>query len=279
MLKSLLIGMDGSDDGRPVLELGLRWAKRFDALAVGIAVVDEPGILTSEAVLFTGGHHWHTTDTAAPRLSHSRHRAEETLEQFARRCGEAGVTWRTLEGVGSPYVQILMEAQYFDLILLGLETHFDYGHEGEPDETLSKVLRDSPRPVVAVPKAPGGDESVVVAYDGSLQASRTLYAFEASGLGRSQEIHVVSVAPDTRDAAVTANRAVGFLRLHGIEATSEPVGSPSPAAELILGKVRDFKAGLLVMGAYGQPALREFFLGSVTRSVLKATPVPVFCYH
>ena len=38
MLKSLLIGLDGSDDSRPVLELGLRWAKRFDALAVGIAL-------------------------------------------------------------------------------------------------------------------------------------------------------------------------------------------------------------------------------------------------
>ncbi len=279
MLKSLLIGLDGSDDSRPVLELGLRWAKRFDALAVGIAVVDEPGILTSAAVRFAGGHHWHTADAAAPRLSHSRHRVKQTLEQFVRRCGDASVTCRTLEDVGSPYIQILMEAQRFDLVLLGLETHFDYGHEGKPDETLSKVLRDSSRPVVAVPKALGGDESVVVAYDGSLQASRTLYAFESSGLGRSQNVHVVSVALDTRDAAAIADRAVGFLRLHEIEATSEPVGSPSPVAELILDKARDFKAGLLVMGAYGQPVLREFFLGSVTRSVLKESTVPVFCYH
>ena len=146
MLKSLLIGLDGSDDSRPVLELGLRWAKRFDALAVGIAVVDEPGILTSEAVLFAGGHHWHTADAAAPRLSHSRHRVEQMLEQFVRRCGEAGVTCRTLEDVGSPYVQILMEAQCFDLVLLGQETHFDYGHEGKPDETLGKVLQGQPPP-------------------------------------------------------------------------------------------------------------------------------------
>ena len=106
----------------------------------------------------------------------------------------------------------------------------------KPDETLSKVLRDSSRPVVAVPKVLGGDESVVVAYDGSLQASRTLYAFESSGLGRSQKVHVVSVAPDSRDAAATADRAVGFLRLHGIEATSEPVGSPLLVAELILAR-------------------------------------------
>jgi nucleotide-binding universal stress UspA family protein len=38
-------------------------------------------------------------------------------------------------------------------------------------------------------------------------------------------------------------------------------------------------AALLVMGAYGQPVWREFFLGSVTRSMLKDTRVPLFVYH
>ena len=52
-----------------------------------------------------------------------------------------------------------------------------------------------------------------------------------------------------------------------------------PPAEVILGKIRYLEASLLVMGAYGQPVLREFFLGSVTRTVLKESPVPVFCSH
>ena len=52
-----------------------------------------------------------------------------------------------------------------------------------------------------------------------------------------------------------------------------------PPAEVILEQVRRLKAGLLVMGAYGQPALREFFLGSVTRKVLEESPVPLFLYH
>jgi nucleotide-binding universal stress UspA family protein len=69
------------------------------------------------------------------------------------------------------------------------------------------------------------------------------------------------------------------LRLHEIEAISHPMETTAPTAEVILGKVREFDAGLLVMGAYGQPVLREFFLGSVTRTVLKASTVPVFCYH
>jgi nucleotide-binding universal stress UspA family protein len=33
------------------------------------------------------------------------------------------------------------------------------------------------------------------------------------------------------------------------------------------------------MGAYGQPRIREFFLGSVTQTLLKESPVPLFLYH
>ena len=147
-----------------------------------------------------------------PLLSNSCHKIAQVLQQFARRCDEARVACRIVEDVGTPFVQILREAQCHDLILLGQRTHFSYGCEGCADETLGKVLQDSPRPVVAVPKTLGGGESVVVAYDGSLQAARALYAFEASGLDCSQTVHVVSIASDSKDAARHADRAVEFLR-------------------------------------------------------------------
>ncbi|WP_406695853.1 universal stress protein [Singulisphaera sp. Ch08] len=278
MLKSVLIGLDGSDDSRSVMELGLRWAKRFDALAVGLGVVDEPGLFASGASLFGGPHYWRTTPPTTLAYG-ERRKVSEILEDFVRCCGEAGVESRTLEDVGSPFVQILMESQRYDLVLLGQQTHFDYGSQGEPDETLSKVLQDSPRPVVAVPRTLGAGESIVVAYDGSLQAARALYAFEASGLAASQKVHVVAVSQDPKDAARHADLAVDFLCLHGVEATSHPVATHLPIAEVILDQVRGFDAELLVMGAYGQPVVREFFLGSVTRTVLKASLVPVFCYH
>jgi nucleotide-binding universal stress UspA family protein len=279
MLKSLLIGLDGSDDGRSVVELGLRWAKRFDALAVGLAVVDEPGIRTSSAVIFEGGHHWHTSDPAPLLLSDSRRRVEQILQQFARRCDQAGVRSTVIEEVGTPFVRILMEAQRHDLILLGRRTHFDYGREGEPDATLGKVLQDSPRPLVTVPASLGAGEAIVVAYDGSLQAARTLPAFVASGLGDGRAVHVVSVASEYGEATRHTDHAIDFLRLHGIDATPHPWATAVATADVILRKVSDLETGLLVMGAYGQPRLREFFLGSVTRAMLKDSPVPIFCYH
>ncbi|MHC5544543.1 universal stress protein, partial [Singulisphaera rosea] len=95
--------------------------------------------------------------------------------------------------------------------------------------------------------------------------------------GLSRKVHLVSVAEGQRDAARQARRAAGFLSLHDIDATVHPVGTTVPPAEVILEKSREFEAGLLVMGAFGQSALREFFLGSVTQAVLRKSPVPVFC--
>ena len=38
-------------------------------------------------------------------------------------------------------------------------------------------------------------------------------------------------------------------------------------------------ASLIVMGAFGQPRLREFLLGSATCTALKNSPIPLFLYH
>jgi nucleotide-binding universal stress UspA family protein len=53
----------------------------------------------------------------------------------------------------------------------------------------------------------------------------------------------------------------------------------SQVDETILAQARQLNAGLVVMGAYGQPTIREFFLGSVTRSLLQSSPLPLFLYH
>ncbi|WP_422926289.1 universal stress protein [Singulisphaera sp. PoT] len=279
MLKSILLGLDGSEVSDSVEELGLQLARRFDALLVGMGVVDEPGLRLSEMRVFQSRRDWHGVDPMPLYLSGTSQHVKDILERFVLRCKEVGVSCKTLEGIGTPFVQILKEAQRFDLILLGQETHFEYEHETNPDVTIGKVLRDSPRPVMSVPKSPRGGEAIVLAYDGSLQASRALYAFEASGLGRSRKVHVLSVEEKRPLAEAHVDRAMEFLKHHEIEAVPHALESSIPPAEVILNKVDHYDAGLIVMGVYGQPIVREFVLGSVTGTVLKGSPVPVFCYQ
>jgi nucleotide-binding universal stress UspA family protein len=55
--------------------------------------------------------------------------------------------------------------------------------------------------------------------------------------------------------------------------------SSAPPAVVVLDQALGLGAGLLVMGAYGQPVLREFFLGSATRSLLAECSIPMFLFH
>ncbi len=276
MLRTILVGLDGSEHGESALGRAIRWAERLDAMVIGMGCVDEPGLHDPVEYLVGKGYF---EGINASLLSDMRRRVDEVHSRAALRCAEAGVAFKALEDVGTPYVQILMEAQRFDLIMLGRETHFRFGSEQVPDVTLSNVLADSPRPLVAVPDDPDDGESVVVAYDGSLQAARALYAFEASGLGQGREVHVVSLADDQKDAARRADRAVEFLKSHKLNALPYPLGSARPPADVLLEMIRLFDPGLLVMGAYGKPVLRDFFLGSTTRTMLEKSTVPLFLYH
>jgi nucleotide-binding universal stress UspA family protein len=277
MLKSILIGLDGSAYSTAAVELGIQWARQFDALLVGLGVIDEPTIRGPEPVPLGGVYYKRHRDDV--RMHEAQVKVEQFLERFTMRCAEAGVPSKLLEDVGLPWEQILVEAQRYDLIFLGQHTYFHFETQQSPCETLHKVLKNSPRPVVTTPEKLTDGSAILIAYDGSLQAARALHAFQASGLHDRQEVHIISVAEEHAEAARHADRAAEFLRFHEVRAEVHPLASLAPPAEVILEQVRQREAGLLVMGAYGQPTLREFFLGSVTKTLLKETTIPLFLYH
>jgi nucleotide-binding universal stress UspA family protein len=276
MLRSILLGLDGSADNRGAVELGIRWARQFDAMLVGLAVIDEPTIRQSGPVPLGGGVYKDKRDNAL--VADARRNAEQLLGGFSVRCAEAGVSCKVLEDVGLPAERICLEAQRYDLILLGKQTHFHAETQEDADETLTTVLQTSPRPVVAVPEKLGTGTSIMIAYDGSLQAARTLQAFAALQLGRENEVHVVAVDSDHAEAVRRADRAIDFLDRHGVKAKRHAVAASDPAP-VLLEHAKRLDAGLLVMGAYGQTAIREFFFGSVTQTMLKETNCPLFLYH
>jgi nucleotide-binding universal stress UspA family protein len=284
VLRSILIGLDTPEHVGAFAELGIRWAKRFGAALAGLAIVDETGIRAIEPLGSIGGKagvnpvYYMGYEN---RMDEHRLRAAGLLADFAARCGQAGVAHEEVTGIGAPHEVIAREAGARDLILLPLRSHFQFtAREDEPDDGLLKrVLKDTPRPVVVVPESATPEGPVVIAYDGSLQADRALLAFEATGLGKPGPVHVVGVDADPAEATRRAERGRHFLELHGIRAASHAVQSAAPPAVVILEEARRLGAGLLVMGAYGQPVLREFFLGSATRSLLAECPIPMFLFH
>lgn len=277
MLKGILVGLDGSPFSDSAVSLGLRWAKACGAVLTGQAVIDRPGITSPEAVPAGSGFIRMFGDDK--KVAEARLVCERYLERFASRCAEAGVNSKSVLEVGEPAGAILAQAQRHDLILLGLETRFRAMPGGGPCETLDKVLHSPPRPVVAVPAELGTGTTAVIGYDGSLQAARTLAAYMSTGLATSYQNVVVTINEDYEEAAGVIEAAVAYFGLHGVAVKARPVETRLDPAAVLLDHAGQFQAGLVVMGAFGHSALREFFFGSTTRGVLRESTVPVMLYH
>ncbi len=277
MLRSVLVGVDGSAYSTAAVELGIQWAQRSGAVLVGLGVIDVPTICKPEPVPLGGSAYKAHRD--ASLLADASRKVGQFLEHCAQRCAEVDVACQILQDIGLPTEQILLEAQRYDLIMLGQHTFFHFETQEQPDETLHTVLKQSPRPVVAVPATLPEGRAVVVAYDGSLHAARALQMFQAVELDEVQEVHVVCVDSHQEQADLCVARAVAFLQGHHMVAQAHALATSASPAEVLLEYVHQVQARLLVMGAYGHSSLREFFCGSVTRTMLRESPVPLFLYH
>jgi nucleotide-binding universal stress UspA family protein len=181
-----------------------------------------------------------------------------------------------VEDIGAPHEQIVSEASGCDVVVLGRETHFQFETQDRPDATLGKVLRESPRPVVVVPREPAPGNGVLVAYGSGREVARTLQTFVLLGLAGEEPVCLLAVDRDVGRAETRLVPASRFLTAHGVRMELQPVASRAAPAGLILNEVQRRRPRLVVMGAHGHHAVRDLFLTSVTRAVLRDAPVPVF---
>ncbi len=274
MIRRALVAMDGSAHGMSAATLALEWASRFGAELVGLGILDKPSITKPEPVSFGGTAFKRQRDDI--RLADAHRRVLELLGEFQRRCEAAGVRYTVVEDIGAPHEQIVSEAFGCDVVVLGRETHFQFETQDRPDPTGSKVLRESPRPVVVVPREPAAGQGVLVAYGSGREVARTLQTFALLGVAADEPVHLLGIDHDRARAEARLELAGRFLVAHGVPAVPEPVVSREAPAEIILDHIRRQRPRLVVMGAHGHHPVRDLFLTSVTRAVLKETLVPVF---
>lgn len=274
MLRSALVALDGSVYSKTAMALAIDWARRYGARLLGLGVLDAPAIRGAEPVPLGAGAYKQARDEA--RLADAHRRVVDFLADFLAQSKAAGIPVEVLEDIGDPAERILREAHRCDLVILARETHFHFETQEQPDDTLARVLRGSPRPVVTVPRELPEGQGVVVAYGGGREAARTLQTFQLLGLAAGEAIEVVSVHRDGAEAEALAHLAGAYLTAHGAPHRLRAIASDAPPADVILEETRRAHPRLLVMGAHGHHPLRDLFGTSITRAVLRACPVPAF---
>jgi nucleotide-binding universal stress UspA family protein len=188
---------------------------------------------------------------------------------------ELATEWQMVDG----YVdsELAMQARRADLVVVG-----QAGPEptATPSDLPETVALTTGRPVFVVPfigaKPPG--KVVVLCWNASREAARAA-ADALSFLKAAQKVIVLVVSPMASIEGHGAD-AAAWLARHGVKVTVQwDVAPDADVGGVILSRVADQGADLIVMGIYGHSRMREMVLGGASRTLLVSMTVPVFMSH
>jgi nucleotide-binding universal stress UspA family protein len=214
---------------------------------------------------------------------------DEERVHTARRCfdivvgSEPGpqVSWSCARqgGLVNAFVQ---QALHADLLVLGQRDPDDPQALDLPPDFVPSVVIDSGKPALVVPYVADVRRfsTVAIAWKPTREAARAVCGAMPL-LQRAQKVVVLAWGDKVERANGACLDLPGYLHKHGVEAELHYQGPDEPPrlGELLLSRVCDFAADLLVMGCYGHSRAREWVLGGTTRTVLESMTVPVLVAH
>jgi nucleotide-binding universal stress UspA family protein len=172
--------------------------------------------------------------------------------------------------------QITDSARYCDLMILGQHEEDVKNHV--PHELPEEVVIHSGRPILVVPYAGNFRElgqRPLIAWNSSREAAHALN--DALPLIEDcKEVTVVSLDTRREGAEAACSEVARHLACHGIKSKTDVLMVDSVGImDMLLNRVADLRADLLVMGANSQIGFPFVSGGAGTRHILQHMTVPV----
>lgn len=281
-IRSILVPVGERETSHGAVVTAFQVAGRFGAHVEGLHV--RPELRDNPPPITEGMTDVHIRDI----MTALKRRIEET-EREARVCfdqvreqqaveyldhpktpGSASAAWRVQTGREGDLVA--ERGRVFDLAVVSRTAPWR--------ATLVATLFGSGGPVLVAPERAAAHvgERAVIGWDKSAVCARSVAA-ALPFLKECREVTVVHATTGVKTGP-SAQDVAARLGRHGIDARVETVPPKRRrVGEILLSKVADEGADLLVMGAYAHARLRELILGGVTRYVLGHAACPVLMAH
>lgn len=138
---------------------------------------------------------------------------------------------------------------------------------------IEAVVRTIHRPILITSSSYKKPEKVMLAFDGSSTAYKTVQMLAASPLCKDLPIHLVTVGADSVSNREALGKAQSMLLSAGFAVQAEIRQGEVESA--LHAYQAEHGIDLLVMGAYGHSRIRQFLVGSTTTTMLRTTTMPV----
>lgn len=152
------------------------------------------------------------------------------------------------------------------LVVIGKRGFSSADAHGHMGLHVERVIRSLHKPILLTQQSYVEPKRLMLAFDGSETAQKSVAMLAASPFARGLPLHLVMAAQETEDARMQLAQAGDILRLAGFTVTLSIVaGEP----ETVLHQYQqEHVIDLMVMGAYGHSRIRQFIVGSTTTAMI-----------
>ena len=282
MIKSILLPFNNVLPTAVSINAARTLGRHFESYIEGAFCRQLLPVIAGEGITLPG-------DYLAEFEEEGRRQSEEARDVFFQLIGEADIPeadleeatvglragWTEMVGTGTGGV-----AEYARLFDLSIIARPDDEVAVEWKSTIEALLFESGRPILLVgnevPSVVG--DRVVVAWNGSVEAARSVAMSEALLLN-SSEVVVVTVAGATVPGP-SAKQLVAQMCARNIPARAETIErGEATVGGAFLDYVEDFDADLLIKSAFTQSRFRQWVFGGATKEIIATASIPVFMCH
>ena len=277
MIRRILLALDPDNDTPVAMRHAFEVAHRYGAHVTGIACVDTRRIEKSAAGGGIGSMHY-AEKIREKLVNTTRKRATDLIKSFAEASEQQNITYSEIIKEGSPSERIIEETRYHELLVIGNDPHFFYGHPEERTTTLAHVVKGSVCPVLVVPDEYRAVKNVLFAFDGSTPASRAMQLFAMmKPFGADLDVHVVQVYRKGHEAKAELEVAAAaeYLEVHGFSVHRATMQGEEPFDHL-MECARNREADLVLAGAHSVSKIRQKMFGSTTETLVTQSQLPMF---
>ncbi len=274
MIKRILVAIDNSPHAAAATQRACEIAHAHNAETAGLAVVDTPEIIGQTTPVYPEAAVL-AAEASQELVAEAERTVKSALEKYAALCETAHVPHLEIIREGVPADQILRVSRLFDLLVIGVRTFFHFETREGPGDSLTRILRESATPVLAVPRFnPGPFHTVTVVFDGSANAARTLRDFAVFAHPYDFKIKIVSSHRDEDHARQVAEAAAAYLRAHG-KTDLTAFGTKHDIVDALEDDVIG-ATDLIVAGQHHRQPIKDLFKRSVPDYLVKEGHTSLF---
>lgn len=274
MIKKILVELDKTPASDSVIKYAVELAKAHNAELTGVTLVDFKKVGNVGPIL--PGGIYSAIDTYEERIAKTNIAIREKTSRFIALCEAGSVAYRVEHETGDPFSIMISKARYHDLILIGLDTLFDYHVDAinESEHTLERLVREGVRPIFAIPEHYRPIKRVLIAYSGNLHSAEAMKQFLQCRLWPDVLCRVACFGKSSEKATQILQEGVSCCHAHGFLTDAMRLSGDSPDA--LIEHAEKWDADLIVLGTAMRNVLMKEVFGNVTRYLIEHSKKALF---